>query len=252
MRETDRTADAAAVWGVKKGADWHISASSQRPFGCSSYQRKEASGRCTPLLDCYTGSRDSEGRAPEHAHTHLTYKRVHRFTKNTNLCTQHAHAIKNQAHQQRHSRYSVSPGCQSYCCLHLACGWWSWMEQRCLIDCLSLLSTDPPVSHHLSLTAQTEKHLPWLDTVTRLKHGVRMMVRYWLQEWNAGIGLYNDDHSKIDKNEMKSTAAMLKCFVYLYAMQMSFIRHSPIINKWKNIFYFILVPVLWSINHHHH
>ena len=31
-----------------------------------------------------------------------------------------------------------------------------------------------------------------------------MMVRYWLQEWNTDIGLYNDDNSKIDKNEMKS------------------------------------------------
>ncbi len=59
--------------GWKKKADWHISACSQRPFGCSSYQRKEASGRRTPLLDCYTGSRDSEGNAPEHTHIFNTH-----------------------------------------------------------------------------------------------------------------------------------------------------------------------------------
>lgn len=57
-------AGAAAMWGVEgeKKADWHISASSQRPLGCSSDQRKEACGCCTPLLNCYTGSRYSEDK----------------------------------------------------------------------------------------------------------------------------------------------------------------------------------------------
>lgn len=65
----------------KKKADWHISASSQRPLGCSSYQRKEAFGCCTPLLDCYTGSRYSEDKIPHthiwHTHTCILYVHIH-------------------------------------------------------------------------------------------------------------------------------------------------------------------------------
>lgn len=135
--------------------DWHISACSQIPSGCSSYQRKEASGHRTPLLGCNTGSRDSEGNKHTHIYTCSPIYVCIRKHKNTNAHTQLQHRPDTE-----------------WLLLHLAGDWRSWMEQRCLTDYSLLLTTDPPIPQRLTLTAWTEKHLLELDADTRLKHCV--------------------------------------------------------------------------------
>lgn len=96
LRGTDRTAGAAAAlrWAKKS---WLTYISLQpRPFGCSSYQRIEASGHRTSPLDCYTGSREQCSGACTHTRFTQAHSSVYAYchsycTRNTTVQHKHTH-----------------------------------------------------------------------------------------------------------------------------------------------------------------